>query len=134
EIVPEYKIKSSTFLPDDVSRNVNKLISDDYGRIWFTSYPEENLFLYENKTVYDIFQILDIPPSLIKCIFKDNQENIWIGTNNDGVYYIQNAFFNSINFSFNNKSLNINEVYLKNNLLVAATTNGLFGLNLNNYQ
>jgi len=134
EIFPEYKVKSSTFLPDGVSRNVNKLVTDDFGRIWFTSYPEENLFLYENKTVYDIFQILDIPPSLIKCIFKDNHENIWIGTNNDGVYYIQNAFFNSINFSFNNKSLNINGVFLKNNLLVAATTNGLFGLNLNNYQ
>jgi ligand-binding sensor domain-containing protein len=133
EITPVYKRKSATFLPDG-GLSINKLIADDYGRIWFTAYPEENLFLYENNTVYDIFELLDLPSSLIKCIYKDNQQNIWIGTNNDGVYYIQNPFFNSINFTFNSKPLSINQIYLKNNLLVAATSNGLYGLNLVNYQ
>ncbi|MDI1354953.1 MAG: histidine kinase [bacterium] len=133
EITPVYKRKSSTFMPDG-GLSINKLIADNYGRIWFSSFPEENLFLYENNMVYDIFEVLDIPPSLIKCIFKDNQENIWIGTNNDGVYLIQNPFFTSLNFSFNNKVLNINQVFLKKDLLVAATSNGLYGLSLTNFK
>ena len=133
EIEPVYKTKSSTFLPDGAT-SINKIITDDFGRIWFTSYPEETLFLYENNTVHDVFQLLDLPPSLIKCVFKDRNQNLWIGTNNDGVYYIQNAFFHSINFAYNSKVLNVNQVYLKNNLLVAATSNGLYGLNLRNNQ
>lgn len=134
EIEPVYNVKSNTFLPEGLARSINKIIVDNFGRIWFTSYPEESLFLYENNTVYDIFQILNIPPSLIKCVFKDSEQNIWVGTNNDGLYFIQNAFFNSINFEYKSKNLNINQVYLKDQLLVAATSNGLFGLNLNNYQ
>lgn len=133
EITPDYKTKSTTFQIGG-EKNITKIIADDYGRIWFTSYPDENLYLYQNNMVYDVFDILDIPPTLINCVFKDEQQNIWIGTYNDGVYYIQNPFFNSVNFSFNNKNLNISQVYLKSNLLVAASGNGLYGLNLANNQ
>jgi ligand-binding sensor domain-containing protein/two-component sensor histidine kinase len=133
EITPTYETKSSTFEIDG-GKSIDKLVSDDFGRIWFTSYPDENLYLYQDNKVYDVFEILDIPPTLITCIFKDAQQNIWVGTFNDGVYFIQNPFFSSINFSFNNKNLNINQVYLKNNMLVAATSNGLFGLNLSTHQ
>lgn len=133
EISPAYKTKSTTFQVGG-EKSIDKIISDDYGRIWFTSYPNENLYLYQNKKVYDIFEILDIPPTLINCIYKDNQQNIWIGTFNDGAYFIQNTFFNSINFSYNGKSLNVNQVYLKHNLLVSATGNGLYGLNLSTNQ
>lgn len=129
EITPEYQTKSNTFQLSG-EKPVQNLITDDFGRIWFTSFPHENVYLLENGRVYDVFELLDIQPSLINCIYKDSQQNIWIGTYNDGVYYIQNSFFNSINFSFNNKNLNINQVYLSNNLLVAATSNGLYGLNL----
>lgn len=133
EITPVYKTKSTTFQLSG-EKPIRNIIADDYGRIWFTSYPDENLYMYQNNNVYDIFELLDIPPSLIRCVFKDNQQNIWIGTYSDGVYYIQNPFFNSVNFSFNNKDLNIHQVFLKGNLLVAATSNGLFGLNLKNNQ
>lgn len=133
EITPVYKNRNSTFLPGG-EKNIKNLIADEFGRIWFTSYPDENLYLYKNNTVYDVFENLDIPPSLINCVFKDDRENIWIGTLNDGVYYIQNPFFNTYNFSFNNKDLNVNQVFLKNNLMVAATNNGLYGLNLTNNQ
>jgi len=134
EIDPIYKVKTNTLLPDGQGRSVNKIICDDFDRIWFTSYPEESLFLFANNTVYDVFQGLNIPPTLIKCLFKDKEQNIWVGTNNDGLYFIQNAFFNSVNFDYGGKNLNINQIYLKGQLLVAATTNGLFGLNLQNYQ
>jgi ligand-binding sensor domain-containing protein len=133
EVTPITKTKSNTFQLSG-EKPIKNIVADDYGRIWFSSYPHENLFLLENNSVYDVFEALDIPPALINCTFKDNQQNIWIGTYNDGVYYIQNPFFNSINFTFNNKNLNVHQVFLDGNLLVAATSNGLYGLNLLNNQ
>lgn len=133
EITPVYETKSTTFQLSG-EKPIRNIIADDYGRIWFTSYPHENLYLLENGKLYDVFDVLDIPPSLINCVYKDDQQNLWIGTYSDGVYYIQNSFFNSINFSFNDKNLNINQVFLTGSLLVAATSNGLYGLNLSNSQ
>lgn len=132
-ITPKYKNKGVTFQLGG-EKSISKVISDDYGRIWFTSYPDENLYLYQNEITYDVFDILGIPPTLINCIYKDKQQNIWVGTYSDGVYFLQNPFFNSINFTLKSKVLNVNEVYFKQNLLFAATSNGLFGLNVNNYQ
>jgi len=131
EITPAYKTKSFTFQLGG-EKSIDNVLADDFGRIWFTSYPDENLYLYQDHILYDVFDILDIAPTLIKCIFKDDKQNIWVGTYNDGIYYIQNPFFNSINFSFNGNNLNVNQVFLKSNLLVAATSNGLYGLNLIN--
>jgi ligand-binding sensor domain-containing protein/two-component sensor histidine kinase len=133
EITPAYESKSNTFQLGG-EKPINNIMADDFGRIWFTSFPHENLYLYSNGRVYDIFELLDIPPSLINCMFMDEHQDIWIGTYSDGVYYIQNPFFNSINFSFNNKSLNIHQVFLSGNLLVAATSNGLYGFNLKDNQ
>jgi ligand-binding sensor domain-containing protein len=133
EITPTYTTKSPTFQLGG-EKSIDKVIADNFGRIWFTSYPDETLYLYQNNKVYDLFSIMDISPTLINCLFKDEQQNIWIGTYNDGVYYIQNPFFNSINVTFNNNNLNVNQVYLKGNLLVAATSNGLYGLNLSTNQ
>jgi len=131
EITPNYKGGISTYMPGG-EKSIDKILVDKYDRIWFTSYPDENLYLYHNNTVYDIFETLDIPPTLITCLYKDRDENIWIGTFSDGVYLIENSFFSALNFSFNNKVLNINQVLLKNNILIAATSNGLYGLNLTN--
>jgi len=133
EITPKYKNKGLTFQLGG-EKSITKIIADDYDRIWFTSYPDENLYLYQNDITYDVFDILGIPPMLINCIYKDKTQNIWIGTYSDGVYFIQNPFFNSINFSYRGKVLNVNEVFFKQNLLFAATSNGLYGLNVNNNQ
>lgn len=129
EITPVYHTRANTFLPGG-ERSVDKLLADGFGRIWFTASPDENLYLYTNNNVYDVFEALDIPATLINSVFKDERENIWVGTINDGVYYVQNPFFNNISFSFNDKNLNINQVFLKDNLLVAATSNGLYGHNI----
>jgi len=133
EITPTFKSKASTFDPSG-GKSINKILVDIYGRIWFTTDPGQSLFLYQNDIVYDIFETLDISPALINSIYKDRDQNIWVGTQSDGVYFIQNPHFNSLNFLFSGKTLNVNHVYLKNNLLVAGTGNGLYGLNLNNNQ
>lgn len=133
EITPVYKTKSFTFQLGG-EKSIDKLVADGFGRVWFTSYPDDHLYLYQNGNTYDLFDILGLPSALINCIYKDKKENIWVGTFNEGVYYIQNPFFTSVNFIYNNSNLNVGQVYLKDNLLVAATGNGLYGLNLTNNQ
>lgn len=133
QITPVYKTKSFTFQLGG-EKSIDKIMADKFGRIWFTSYPDEHLYLYQDATTYDLFDILGLPSTLINCLYKDANENIWVGTFNEGVYYIQNSFFNSVNFTYNKSNLNVGQVYLKNNLLVAATGNGLYGLNLTNNQ
>ncbi len=125
EIPIKIKNKSKTFLPSN-EQNISKLIVDKYNRFWFTSNPENTLYLYENNTVSDIFDLLNISPSLINSLSKDKNENIWLGTFSDGVYFIQNPFFNNISLN----DLTIGSVYLKNNLAFAATNNGLYSYNL----
>lgn len=133
EITPIYKTRSFTFQLGG-EKSVNKVLADSYGRIWFTSYPDDRLYLYQNDETYDVFDILDLPGSLINCLYLDDRENVWVGTFNEGLFYVQNSFFNSLSFIYDNGALKVNQVYLKNNLLVAATGNGLYGLNLTNNQ
>lgn len=133
EITPIYKTRNFTFQLGG-EKSINKLLADSYGRIWFTSYPDDRLYLYQNEETYDVFDILDLPGSLINCLYLDDRENVWVGTFSEGLYYVQNSFFNSLSFIYDNGALNVNQVYLKNNLLVAATGNGLYGLNLTNNQ
>ncbi|MBK9282827.1 MAG: histidine kinase [Sphingobacteriaceae bacterium] len=133
EIIPSYTKKSASFQLNG-GRNIEKIIIDKYNRIWFTAFPGESLYLFENNKVYDAFELMDLPPTLINNIYKDRDENIWISTFNDGAYFIQNTYFNSLNFSFGRKILNVNSVFLKNNLLAAGTANGLYGINLNSLE
>lgn len=133
EITPTYNTKGGTFQPGG-SKSIDKLVADNYGRIWFVPSPGENLFLLKDNIIYNVFENLGIAPTLINCLFKDKDQNIWIGTFSDGAYCIQNTFFDAINFSFNNKNLSINQVLFKENLLIAATSNGLYGLDVLNYQ
>jgi ligand-binding sensor domain-containing protein len=133
EIVPVFRAPVSTFQVAG-ERTISKIVADKYGRIWFTAFPEENLFLLENNNLYDVFSLLDIPPTLVRSLYMDNQQNIWLGTFSDGVYFIQNTFFNTLTFTFNNKNLNINHVLLSGELLLAATSNGLYGMTLGSSQ
>lgn len=129
EIIPTYSKSSKTFLLGG-EKSINKLVVDKYNRIWFTSYPDDNLYVQFENVTFNVFDILDIPSNLINCIYKDNKENIWVGTFNDGLFYIQNPSFNSYSFNLNSKPLNINQVLLKNKVLIAATGNGLYGMNV----
>jgi ligand-binding sensor domain-containing protein len=107
-------------------QTVNKLAVDKYNRYWFTSNPDNTLYLYEDGQVWDVFDLLNITPTLINSISKDKNENIWIGTFSDGVYFIQNPFYNNISFN----ELMIGSLNLKNNMVFAATNNGLYSYNL----
>ncbi|MGZ3883240.1 MAG: histidine kinase [Bacteroidia bacterium] len=132
ELHPKFKTTSRTFLFTG-EQKINKLIVDKYNRYWFTSYPETNLYLYENGNVSDVFERLNISPTLISCLLKDKYENIWVGTYSDGVYFIQNPFFTNVSFSFNQGNLAVNEVAIKDNIIFSATNNGLYSYNMTTF-
>lgn len=130
EYFPKFKAAKTLLVSGE--KNINKLLIDKYNRFWFTTFPDNNLYVYENNNIYDIFELLNITPTLINHLSKDKNENIWVSTFNDGVYFIQNPFLN--NFSFgNNKILTVNEVKLYKDLILTATNNGLYGFNYNDY-
>lgn len=121
-----------TFLMD-LQKPIQKLKADRYGRLWFTTKPDNTLFLLENGILYDVFSILNISSTLINSITLDKDQNIWVSTFNDGVYFIQNPFLNNFSFKVKDDNLTVNEVLLKGNLLLAATSNGLYGFDYKTY-
>ncbi len=125
---PKFKPNAKTFLSSG-EKEISKLSIDIYNRYWFTAYPGNNLYMLENNSLYDVFELLNISTNLINCITKDKNNNIWIGTFTDGVYFIQNSFLNNFSLNFNKKNLSVNELILKNNWAITATSNGLFAYN-----
>lgn len=132
ELSPKFKTTSRTFLFTG-EQKINKLLVDRYNRYWFTSYPETNLYVYENNAVSDVFELLDVAPTLISCLYKDKNENIWVGTYSDGVYFIQNPFFTNTSFAFNQGNLTVNEIAIKDDIIFAATNNGLYSYNTESF-
>lgn len=133
EIVPVYKTKSFTFQLGG-EKSVDRLLADQYGRIWFTSYPDDRLYLYQDHTTYDVFDILGLQSSLINCMYMDRRQNLWLGTYSEGAYYLQNSFFSALGFTFDKGRLSVGQVHLKGSLLVAGTSNGCYAVNLANGQ
>lgn len=128
EIVPTYKTKTTTF-SENGEKSINKIICDNFGRIWFSSSPNNNIYVYYNGATHDVFNELNITPTLIICIYKDRDENIWIGTMEDGIYVIQNTFFTNISINPNGKPLSVNKIHFKNDLILTATSNGFYAYN-----
>jgi len=131
EYYPKFKAAKTLLISGE--KNINKLIIDKYNRFWFTTFPDNNLYIYENNNIYDIFELLNISPTLINHLSKDKSENIWVSTFNDGIYFIQNPFLNNFSFTNNKKILTVNEVKLNKDLILAATNNGLYSFNYRDY-
>lgn len=128
---PKFKAAKTFFINGE--KVINKLLIDKYNRIWFSTPTDNSLFLYENNLTYDVFEILNISPTIINHLGKDKNENIWLSTFNDGIYFIQNPFLNNFSFVLDNKTLAVNEAAFTNNLIFSATANGLYAFNLSDY-
>lgn len=129
EIIKTIPIKTqkinSFFSANNVAR-VSKLIVDKYQRIWFTNIPDDNLYVIENNITFDAFDLLGIDKVLINCIYKDTDDHIWIGTFNDGVYFIQNPQLQNISFTSGRKILPVSSAAFIKKSVVVGTNNGLF--------
>lgn len=124
--IPVKTQKTNSFFSANNIARVSKLIADKYQRIWFTNFPDDNLYLIENEITYDAFDLLGIDKVLINCIYKDSDDNIWIGTFNDGIYLIQNTPLQNITFTSGRKILPVScASFIENNIAV-GTRNGLF--------
>jgi ligand-binding sensor domain-containing protein len=95
-------------------------------KLWFTNNPDDNLYLIDNNITYDAFDLLGIDKVLINCIFKDTDDHIWIGTFNDGVYFIQNPQLQNISFTSGRKILPVSSASFIEKSIVVGTNNGLF--------
>ncbi|GIV28240.1 MAG: hypothetical protein KatS3mg027_2054 [Bacteroidia bacterium] len=91
-------------------KNISKLIVDKFDRIWFSVQPDDNLYLYENNTIYDALSTLNILPTLLNDLFLDKFNNIWIATFNDGVYQIASTHWKSFKINFNQKNFNVRNI------------------------
>ncbi|MGE0566751.1 MAG: sensor histidine kinase, partial [Bacteroidia bacterium] len=129
EVIPKYKSNNNTFSIFG-EKPVENMVVDNYDRIWFTSYPNENVFLIDQNQTYDVFGDLGITPSLINQIFLDMDQNIWIGTFDNGILFIQNSIFNHITIKPSNKTLNLNKILFKDELLLTATNNGFYAFDI----
>lgn len=124
--IPVKTQKSNSFFSANNIAHVSKLIIDKYHRIWFTNTPDDNLYLIENNITYDAFDLLGIDKVLINCIYKDTDDNIWIGTFNDGVYFIQNPQLQNVSFTSGRKILPVSSASFIKTSVVVGTNNGLF--------
>jgi len=130
--IPVKTQKANSFFNANNTAHVSKLIIDKYGKIWFTNNPDDNLYVIENNITYDAFDLLGIDKVLINCIFKDSDDHIWIGTFNDGVYFIQNPHLQNISFTSGRKILPVSSAAFIENSIVVGTNNGLFIFDKNN--
>ena len=124
--IPIKTQKTNSFFSFNNNASVSKILIDKYDRVWFTNTPDDNLFVIEDGITYNVFDILGIDKVLVNCIIKDSDENIWIGTFNDGVYFIQNSLFKNINYTSGKKILPVNCATFINNNICVGTINGLF--------
>lgn len=124
--IPVKTQKANSFFSANNIAHVSKIIVDKYQRIWFTNTPDDNLYLIDNTITYDAFDLLGIDKVLINCIFKDTDDHIWIGTFNDGVYFIQNPQLQNISFTSGRKILPVSSASFIDNSVVVGTNNGLF--------
>ncbi len=126
-ITPTFSLpnKSQLFLFNS-EKNISKLLVDKYDRIWFTTQPDDNMWVYDKGTLYDVLDILNIPPIVINCILLDKKDNIWIGTFNDGLYQIRLSDLQSMKLIGNEKVLSVLQIENINQSYLIATNNGLF--------
>ncbi|MBC7695084.1 MAG: histidine kinase [Burkholderiales bacterium] len=124
--IPVKTQKANSFFSANNIAHVSKLIIDKYQRIWFTNTPDDNLYLIENNITYDAFDLLGIDKVLINCIYKDTDDHIWIGTFNDGVYFIQNPQLQNVSFTSGRKILPVSSAAFIEKSVVVGTNNGLF--------
>lgn len=106
--------------------DVSKLVVDRFGKIWFTVQPEDNLYMVENGMLYDAFDLLGLDKVVINCIYKDVDDNIWVGTFNDGAYFIQNPHLQNTSFLADRKILPVTCGDFVDQHLAIGTRNGFF--------
>jgi ligand-binding sensor domain-containing protein/two-component sensor histidine kinase len=89
--------------PELANTSINNLYFDRYNNLWMATSANGFFKIQNNKIVENITSINGLPSEGAMCIFQDNENNYWFGTN-DGVCKLSD--FNKYAIDYNDKKLN----------------------------
>ena len=101
------EINSSPF--DFSKTKVHSILRDNAGNLWFGLF-QKGVFLVRNNPYqfnyigYKSFNQNLIGSSCVSSLYKDKNEALWVGTDNDGLYRLENNTKKSIHYASSNQS------------------------------
>ncbi|MFN8114762.1 MAG: two-component regulator propeller domain-containing protein [Bacteroidia bacterium] len=137
----QFKVKELTAIPTNTNLAISSLLQNSESEFYYGTHAEGvNKFDLKTNTrnaKYNFYNGLTKNP--IQCLFKDRENNLWIGTDGSGVYKYSNN-----KFTYYIKENGLSENYIntvaqdkKGNYWIALRGNGLAKINdgnLTNYK
>jgi ligand-binding sensor domain-containing protein/serine phosphatase RsbU (regulator of sigma subunit) len=83
-----------------INNKINSITSDSYGNTWFGTDDGLLVLDKEEKKLIHFTEENGLPGNIVKCLIKDKQGNIWIGTHYDGstsLSCVKRAMLNKLN-------------------------------------
>lgn len=77
--------------------SVLDIVQDDTGFLWLATYRELVRFDGEEFTYYNRSTRDDFPASAVRSLLNDKQGNLWVGTNDSGLFRFHNNIFTHFN-------------------------------------
>lgn len=116
----------STVSPYLTDRHIFSLCEDRFARLWIGTWDGLNMFDLKKHRIFHFRHKPDDPNSLagdwINCIYEDSRGNIWIGTKDDGLSFLDHSCLSAdkfdsnltfVNYSYNpddTTSLSVNNI------------------------
>ncbi len=92
--ISQYLHKSFT---NNKIKSVLDIVQDDKGFLWLATYTELIRFDGEEFTHYNRSTRDDFPASAVRSLLKDKKGNLWVGTNDSGLFRLHNDTFEVFN-------------------------------------
>lgn len=111
------EIESVPILPNSLqSASVTGIVKDDQNRLWIgmdgggvdVFYPDTKQFIHLIDQQNTIAKGLDARD--VQTLFIDSKDNIWVGTWDSGIYFLQKNSRQFVNYTVNNSGLASNKV------------------------
>jgi len=114
------------------ANHITSIIENQPGQIWIGT-DHKGLFIYDKgkdrfeNLVSDPWVETGLSSNSVKCLYKDNNETIWVGYNKKGLSYCHESFRNFINFKHSQCSdiMSIMEDH-QGNIWMGTDGNGLY--------
>lgn len=82
-------------MPKQVSAPVSDIVEDADGNLWLATYGDGIVILGPDKTTHVLSRAQGLPSGVVRCLFKDNEENFWAGFEGKGLVRIRRSVFSS---------------------------------------